>query len=163
MLIGNLGSDPELRYTSTGVPVATFRIATNETWRDADGNIQERTEWHTIVVWRRLAELANELLKKGSKVYVEGRLQTRTYEDKNGIRKSITEIVADDIILLDIRQTPYQENSVQSQLKSTQGESFPETETQDEFDIGIPEEYSSNNAVTPDEKSDKEEEDDLPF
>jgi len=96
LLIGNLGADPELRYTPSGVPVATFRVATNETWRDVDGNLQERTEWHTIVVWRKLAELSVDLLKKGSKVYVEGRLQTRTYEDKNGIRRSVTEIVADD-------------------------------------------------------------------
>ncbi len=103
MLIGHLGADPELRYTPSGVPVATFRIATNETWRDAEGKPQEKTEWHTIVVWRKLAELTNDLLKKGSRVYVEGRLQTRTYEDKNGIRRTVTEIVADDIILLEPR------------------------------------------------------------
>ncbi len=105
MLIGHLGADPELRYTPSGVPVATFRIATNETWRDAEGKTQEKTEWHTIVVWRKLAELTNDLLKKGSRVYVEGRLQTRTYEDKNGIRRTVTEIVADDIILLEPRIT----------------------------------------------------------
>lgn len=106
MLIGHLGADPELRYTPSGVPVATFRIATNETWRDAEGKTQEKTEWHTIVVWRKLAELTNDLLKKGSRVYVEGRLQTRTYEDKNGIRRTVTEIVADDIILLEPRTAP---------------------------------------------------------
>jgi single-strand DNA-binding protein len=105
MLIGHLGADPELRYTPSGVPVATFRIATNETWRDAEGKMQEKTEWHTIVVWRKLAELTNDLLRKGSRVYVEGRLQTRTYEDKNGIRRTVTEIVADDIILLEPRTT----------------------------------------------------------
>ena len=112
MLIGHLGADPELRYTPSGVPVATFRIATNEVWKTAEGKIQERTEWHNIVVWRRLAEISNDLLKKGSRVYVEGRLQTRTYEDRNGIRRSVTEIVADDIIVLEPKPQPQVEETV---------------------------------------------------
>jgi single-strand DNA-binding protein len=102
MLIGNLGKDPELRFTSTGVPVATFTIATNESWKDQEGNLQERTEWHNIVAWRKLAEICGEWLKKGKKVYIEGRIQTRSYDDKNtGAKRYVTEIVADNMIMLD--------------------------------------------------------------
>jgi single-strand DNA-binding protein len=101
-LIGNLGKDPELRYTTSGVAVATFTIATNESWKDQDGNTQERTEWHNIVAWRKLAEICGEWLKKGKKVYIEGRLQTRSYDDKNtGTKRYVTEIVADNMIMLD--------------------------------------------------------------
>lgn len=101
-LIGNLGKDPELRYTTAGVAVATFSVATNESWKDQDGNLQERTEWHNIVAWRKLAEICGEWLKKGKKVYIEGRLQTRSYDDKNtGAKKYVTEIVADNMIMLD--------------------------------------------------------------
>jgi single-strand DNA-binding protein len=101
-LIGNLGKDPELRYTAGGVAVATFTMATNESWKDQDGNLQERTEWHNIVAWRKLAEICGEWLKKGKKVYIEGRIQTRSYDDKNtGAKRYITEIVADNMIMLD--------------------------------------------------------------
>ena len=100
MLIGNLGKDPELKYTSAGVAVATFSMATSESWKDADGNKQEKTEWHNIVVWRKLAEIVGEYLKKGSKIYIEGKLQTRSYE-KDGIKKYITEIVAHEMVMLD--------------------------------------------------------------
>lgn len=104
MLIGNLGKDPELRYTTSGVAVATFSLATNEQWKDQDGNAQERTEWHNIVAWKKLAEICGEWLKKGKKIYVEGRIQTRSYDDKNtGAKKYITEIVAENIIMLDSR------------------------------------------------------------
>jgi single-strand DNA-binding protein len=102
MLIGNLGKDPELRYTTSGVAVATFSLATNESWKDQDGNLQERTEWHNIVAWKKLAEICGEWLKKGKKIYVEGRIQTRSYDDKNtGTKKYMTEIVADNLIMLD--------------------------------------------------------------
>jgi single-strand DNA-binding protein len=102
MLIGNLGKDPEVRYTPGGVAVATFTIATNESWKDQEGNLQERTEWHNIVAWRKLAEICGEWLKKGKKVYIEGRIQTRSYDDKNtGAKRYITEIVADNMIMLD--------------------------------------------------------------
>ncbi len=102
MLIGNLGKDPELRYTSSGVAVATFSIATSESWKDQDGNTQEKTEWHNIVAWRKLAEICGEWLKKGKRVYIEGRIQTRSYDDKNtGQKRYITEIVADNMIMLD--------------------------------------------------------------
>jgi single-strand DNA-binding protein len=107
MLIGNLGKDPELRYTTSGVAVATFSLATNESWKDQDGNLQERTEWHNIVAWKKLAEICGEWLKKGKKVYIEGRIQTRSYDDKNtGTKKYITEIVADNMIMLDYKAAP---------------------------------------------------------
>ena len=104
MLIGNLGKDPELRYTTSGVAVATFSLATNESWKDQDGNMQERTEWHNIVAWRKLAEICGEWLKKGKKVYIEGRIQTRSFDDKNtGAKRYVTEIIADNMIMLDNR------------------------------------------------------------
>ncbi len=99
-LIGNLGKDPELKYTSAGVAVATFSIATSDSWKDQEGNTQERTEWHNIVAWRKLAEICGEWLKKGKRVYIEGRLQTRSYE-KDGVKRYMTEIVADQLIMLD--------------------------------------------------------------
>src|SRR5262245_1259632 len=103
-LIGTLGKDPELSYTATGVAVAKFSIATNERWKDAEGNPQERTEWHNIVAWRKLAEICGQYLKKGSKVYLEGKLQTRSWDDKNtGVKRYTTEIIADDMIMLDAK------------------------------------------------------------
>jgi single-strand DNA-binding protein len=95
ILIGNLGKDPELKFTPSGVAMAKFPIATTERYKDSEGNPQEKTEWHNIVMWRRLAELANEYLKKGSPVYIEGRLQTRSWDDENGQKRYMTEIVAD--------------------------------------------------------------------
>ena len=99
-LIGHLGKDPELRYTASGIAVATFSMATSESWKDQEGNQQERTEWHNIVAWRKLAEICGEYLKKGKRVYIEGKMQTRSYE-KDGVKKYIAEIVADDLIMLD--------------------------------------------------------------
>jgi single-strand DNA-binding protein len=101
ILIGNLGQDPELRYTSSGVAVASFSMATSESWKDQDGNVQEKTQWHKLVAWRKLAEIVGEYLKKGSKVYVEGRIQYRSYDDKNGVKRDVTEIVVDQMLMLD--------------------------------------------------------------
>jgi len=104
LLIGNLGKDPELSYTPSGVAVAKFSIATGERWKDQEGNIQERTEWHNIVAWRKLAEICGQYLKKGSRIYLEGKLQSRSWDDKNtGVKRYATDIVADDLIMLDAR------------------------------------------------------------
>ena len=104
MLIGNLGKDPEMRYMPNGQAVATITIATSETWKDkASGAAQEKTEWHRIVMFRRLAEIAGEYLKKGAKIYIEGRLQTRKWQDKQGQDRYITEIVANEMQMLDSR------------------------------------------------------------
>ena len=102
ILIGNLGKDPELSYTAGGVAVAKFSVATSERWKDQEGNWQERTEWHNITTWRKLAEICGQYLKKGSKVYLEGKLQTRSWDDKNtGVKRYATDIVVDDMIMLD--------------------------------------------------------------
>ncbi len=103
ILIGNLGQDPELRYTNSGTAVATFSVATSETRKDAEGNQQEKTQWHNIVAWSKLAEICGQYLKKGSKIYVEGRIQYRTYDDKNGVKRYVTEIVMDQMMMLDSR------------------------------------------------------------
>ena len=101
ILIGNLGKDPEVKYTPSGTAVAKFSLATNERYKDKAGEWQDRTEWHNIVAWQRLAEIAGEYLKKGRAVYIEGRLQTRSWEDKqSGQKKYMTEIVANDLVLL---------------------------------------------------------------
>jgi len=101
MLIGNLGKDPEVKFTPSGMAVAKFTVATNERFKDKSGEWQDRTEWHSIVAWQRLAEIVGEYLKKGQKVYIEGRLQTSSWEDKNsGEKKYRTEIVASDMVML---------------------------------------------------------------
>lgn len=100
ILIGNVGRDPEIRYMNNNVPKATFIMATHEYFKDSQGKKVEQTEWHHIVCWRALAEIAQKILKKGMKVYVEGRLQTRHWVDKNGNKRQITEIVADNFIVI---------------------------------------------------------------
>lgn len=100
ILIGRLGADPELRYTPSGSPVANFRVATSENWVDREGQRQERTEWHRIVAWGKLAELCGEYLSKGRQVYLEGRLQTRQWDDRDGNKRYTTEIVARDVQFL---------------------------------------------------------------
>lgn len=101
ILLGNLTRDPVLRYTSSGKPVCDFGLATNRTWTNDKGERQEQSEFHNIVAWGKLAEIASQYLAKGRKVYVEGRLQTRNYETADGQKKSRTEIVIDDMIMLD--------------------------------------------------------------
>ena len=103
ILIGRLGADPELRYTPSGAAVVNFNIATDESWTDASGVKQERTEWHRIVAWRKLAEICGEYLKKGSRVYIEGQLQTRSWEGQDGVKRYTTEIVARDMQMLDTK------------------------------------------------------------
>jgi single-strand DNA-binding protein len=101
ILVGNLGKDPEVKYTPSGTPVAKFSLATNERYKDKSGEWQDRTEWHNVIAWQRLAEIVGEYLQKGSKVYIEGRLQTSNWEDRqNGEKKYRTEIVARDLVML---------------------------------------------------------------
>ncbi|HET9046162.1 MAG TPA: single-stranded DNA-binding protein [Casimicrobiaceae bacterium] len=106
ILLGNLGRDPETRYTTGGDAVTNLNIATSEQWKDKSGEKQERTEWHRVVLFGRQAEIAGEYLKKGRSVYIEGRLQTRKYTDKDGVEKYSTEIVADRMQLLGGRDGP---------------------------------------------------------
>ena len=105
ILIGNLGRDPEVRYSANGTAIANVTIATTDSWKDRQsGERQERTEWHKVVFFSRLAEIAGEYLKKGSKVYIEGRIQTRKWQDQSGADRYTTEIVANDMQMLDSRQ-----------------------------------------------------------
>ncbi|MBY6104869.1 single-stranded DNA-binding protein [Ferrimonas balearica] len=103
ILVGNLGQDPDVRYMPNGNAVANITVATSETWKDQQGQRQERTEWHRVVLFRRLGEIAGEYLKKGAKVYIEGKLQTRKWKDQNGQERYTTEIVADQMQMLDSR------------------------------------------------------------
>ncbi|MFZ0863941.1 MAG: single-stranded DNA-binding protein [Candidatus Sulfotelmatobacter sp.] len=105
ILVGNVGKDPEIRYTPSGIPVGKFSLATDERFKDKNGEFQERTEWHNIVAWQPLAEIVGEYVSKGSKLYVEGKIQTSSWEDRqSGERKCRTEIVARDLLLLGPRE-----------------------------------------------------------
>lgn len=105
ILVGNVGKDPEVRYSQSGTPVANFSLATNERFKGRNGEWQERTEWHSIVAWERLAEIVGEYVAKGSKLYVEGKIQTSSWEDRqSGVRKYRTEIVARELLLLGPRE-----------------------------------------------------------
>ena len=111
ILVGNLGQDPEVKYTAGGAAVTTLSLATSESWKDKDsGQDQEKTEWHRVVLWRRLAEIAGEYLKKGSKVYIEGQLQTRKWE-QDGQTRYTTEVVGRDMQFLDSRGNTSSDNS----------------------------------------------------
>lgn len=100
VLVGHLGGDPETRYTPSGTAVANFNLATNETWRDNNSELQDKTEWHRCVMFGKSAELSGELLKKGQLVYLEGKLQTRNWEDKDGVKRYTTEVVGDIFTML---------------------------------------------------------------
>jgi len=139
ILIGRLGSDPELRYTPNGDAVANFRIATNRVWKDKEGNQQERADWHRIVAWRKLAERCGEYLRKGSHVYIEGRLETRSWQDKNGNKRFVTEVITDRMQMLDAKgqvkaseQAPPTEE-VFEEKELPQGEEIKESESEDEI------------------------------
>ena len=119
ILIGNLGRDPEIRYMNNNVPKATFLLATHEYFKDSQGRKVEQTEWHHIVCWRALAEIAKKILKKGMKVYVEGRLQTRQWVDKNGNRRQVTEIVADNFIVIRKLYNKQEERELSSAAPTT--------------------------------------------
>lgn len=101
ILVGNLGKDPELSHIEGQIPVVNFPLATTESYKDRTGRLISETEWHSVTLWRGLAELANKYLKKGSYVYVEGRLRTRSFEDKSGVKKYFTEVVGENLIMLD--------------------------------------------------------------
>ncbi len=153
ILVGNLGNDPETRFMPSGGAVANVSIATSETWKDKNsGQQQERTEWHRVVFFNRLAEIAGEYLKKGSKVYVEGSLRTRKWQDQSGQDKYTTEIVATEMQMLDSRggsggdynqdfsPTPQQSAPVQNtpSQNSPQQSTQPQPQNFDDFDDDIP-------------------------
>jgi single-strand DNA-binding protein len=135
ILIGNLGRDPEVRYSPNGGAIANITLATSETWKDKNtGEQVEKTEWHRVVFFRRLAEIAGEYLKKGSKVYIEGKLQTRKWQDKDGNDRYTTEIVANEMQMLDSRGGSASYNQEEPAMASSQQESMPASD----FDDDIP-------------------------
>lgn len=121
MIIGNVVRDPELRTTPSGQNVSSFSVATNLVWKDASGNRQEKAEFHNVVAWRKLADITSQYLKKGAKVYIEGRLQTRSWDDPNGVKKYRTEIIADNMIMLD--RAGFSPNSTQPKIRPASSES----------------------------------------
>ena len=122
IIVGNLGQDPEVRFMPNGGAVANFTVATSETWKDKQaGEQKEKTEWHRIVMYQRLAEIAGEYLKKGSKVYLEGRLQTRKWQNQQGADQYTTEIVVNDMQMLDSKQQGAQSGGFQQQAPQQQG------------------------------------------
>ena len=105
ILVGHLGRDPEMRYTSSGTPVTNFSLATNERWNNQNGERQERTEWHKIVTWNKLAEISNQYLTKGQLVFIEGRIQTREWDDRDGNKRRTTEVIASDMRMMSPRSS----------------------------------------------------------
>lgn len=140
ILIGNLGKDPEVRYTPSGLAVANITLATSESWKDkTSGEMQERTEWHRIVFYQRLAEIAGEYLRKGSKVFVEGRLQTRKWQDKTtGQDKYTTEIIADNMQMLDSKGGSGNDASYERPAATAATASAEAAPALDSFDDDIP-------------------------
>jgi single-strand DNA-binding protein len=122
MIIGRLGRDPEMRYTPSGRPVTTFSIATSRTWNTSDGERRTETEWFNVVAWGSLAEICKQYLNKGQQVYVEGRLQTRQWEDAEGVKHSSTEIVANEMIMLGERRDL---NQAAADFENPEEDEFP--------------------------------------
>ena len=129
-LIGRLGQDPEIRFTGDGAAVASFSVATNESWKDQSGETQDRTEWHRVVMYGRMAETATEYMKKGQMVYVEGRLHTREWEDQNQIKRKTTEIRCDNFTMLGRRSDA---PTGQSQGAMSPSPSAPASEVDDDL------------------------------
>ena len=130
ILVGNLGRDPEVRYTPSGTAVANFTLATTETWTDRDGQKQSHTEWHRIVAWRRLGEICGEYLSKGKQVYIEGRIRTREWEDQDGNKRKTTEIEAQTMQMLGSRA---QDESPSDANSGGGGERGPTGPTEDDI------------------------------
>lgn len=125
VLIGNLGKDPDVQHLEGNIAVAKFPLATTETYKDRTGKLVSQTEWHTVVLWRGLADLAQKYLHKGSLIYVEGRLRTRSWDDKEGHKKFATEVVADNLIMLDKRSDGSGPAGPQEGLEGIDYESLP--------------------------------------
>jgi single-strand DNA-binding protein len=122
MIIGNLGRDPEMRYTPSGKPVTTFSVATSRTWNTSDGEKREETEWFNVVAWSSLAEICKQYLTKGQQVYIEGRLQTRHWDDQEGNKHTSVEIVANEMIILSERR---ETGETSAESDSNEEEEFP--------------------------------------
>ena len=133
ILVGRLGKDPELKYTQGGTPVSKFSLATDETWKDQSGEKQQRTEWHNVVAWRKLAEICGQYLNKGKLVYIEGKLQTRSWDDKEGHKRYSTEVVADSMVMLSGKgDDARQERSAAAAASSSASDGSPDSQITDE-------------------------------
>lgn len=137
MVIGRLGKEPEMRYTAGGSPVTTFSVAAGRQWKDGSGESREETEWFNIVTWNKLAEICNEHLRKGSRVYIEGRLQTRQWQDQDGQTRYRTEVIASDMIMLDNR-SPRESSGYDDYEQRPTSRGFPSREIPDIGDEDIP-------------------------
>lgn len=166
ILVGNLGNDPEIRYMPNGNAVANLSIATSESWKDQQGNMQERTEWHRVTMYRRLAEIAGEYLKKGSQIYLEGKLQTRKWQDQQGQDRYTTEIIADQMQMLGGRNEGagqgggYQQRPQQNQNMGggQQGGGYQQAPAQQR-----PQQNQNQNQPPPMAEPDFDFDDDIPF
>jgi single-strand DNA-binding protein len=170
ILVGNVGKDPVVRYFDKGVAKATFPLATSETYTNQQGETITSTEWHNIVLWRALAEVAEKTIKKGSQVYIVGKIKTRSYVDKDGVNKYITEILADTLLLLEKKQSPgvssgqTDSSRVETPDKGTSGvinepsPSYQPTDERSDKTNAINEDYGSDSRV-----GSAQNEDDLPF
>lgn len=148
ILIGNLGQDPEVRYMPNGNAVANVTIATSESWKDKNtGQQVDKTEWHRVIFFRRLAEIAGEYLKKGSKVYIEGKLQTRKWQDKNGVDHWTTEVIANEMQMLDSRGTGSAPAQQKDNQASAQAASAAPAPNANDFDDDIPFDYYERSAI----------------
>src|SRR3989339_1506251 len=154
-LIGNLTRDPELRYTAGGVAVCSMGLATNRQWTTDTGEKKEEVEWHNLTAWNKLADICGQLLKKGRKVYIEGRLQTRNWQDKDGQTKYMTEIVLSDMILLDSRRD--------GETSTVVTDEFNVPENLDESQVPAAEEPTKSKGKSKKEEVKKEASDDIPF
>ncbi len=128
ILVGNLGKDPEVRHLENGAAVANFSIATSESYKDKNGERQTQTEWHNIVLWRGLAEIAEKYLRKGNQVYIEGKLRTRSWDDKDGVTRYTTEVVGDQMTMLGSKSDNAQNND--NSQRQAESATHTETETQ---------------------------------
>ncbi len=145
MLIGNVGNIPTLKHTPSGVPVTSFRMATSSARKDKDGNLIEITDWHSVVAWRHLAQIITKIVNKGSRVYVEGRLQTREMDDGNGGRKEFVEIVAEQFLILDSKEKRRQfEDENGSDSESDYDYDYEDNSYSDSYDSEYGDGYSPN-------------------
>lgn len=161
ILIGNLGQDPTVRYTQSGTAVANFTLATSESWKDQQGQVQDRVEWHNIVVYKRLAEIAGEYLKKGSKVYLEGKLKTSKWQDQQtGQDRYKTEINARELQMLDSRQQQQGQGQQQQQQQAPQQR---QQQGQPQQGYAPQQQQQQGNGLPPNDAWDNDFDDDIPF
>lgn len=144
MMIGNVGTNPELKFTPSGIPVTTFKLATSESWKDKDGVTREHTDWHLIVAWRALAEICHKIVRKGSRIYIEGRVSSRSFLDKSGNRKHVVEILADNMLMLDPKRSKGEEMPIDEEIDKYSIEPNIDLEPPDFGDEGISDETSKS-------------------